>query len=244
MTLMKRRRRRLAGLLVLLVVAGCSLGDTSAERLAKDRAKLLGRELTIGKDRDDTALDLVSGVPVDQEVTFLQADGVLRDKNVVIVARISARSSQSGWGPGPSEATLCFRYRLGEWGEGYDRPKVIDCPAGPPLIPPPIPVPPSLPDDAVKRVTAALEGLQSDASVELVRAIVGANFGEPGTTFDVLALEGWTGVAVQVGNDCLLARVRGKTVEAWIPPAVTIQPGELTCTGDTAAQGLAKKNPH
>ncbi|MBM7785591.1 hypothetical protein [Tenggerimyces flavus] len=235
--------RRLAGLLVVLALAGCSWGDSAAERLAKDRATLLGRQMTIGVSPDFTALDLVRRAPDDPEVSFLRADGTSRAQNVVIVARITARYPSQKFSTDDPEATMCFEYQYGGWTGAGDDPKVVGCPSGPPLvisIPPP---PPSLPADALKRVTAALKGLPN-ADEASVRAAVGATITEPGATFDVLAHDGWTGIAVRAGSDCLLARVDGKATEVWVPPRVTIQPGELTCSADTAALGLAKKGPH
>lgn len=92
----KLRPRALGTLGVLLALCGCSLGDAGAERWAKEKAELLGRQMTIRPVRDYTALDLVRRVEDEQDVTFLRADGAPIDGNAVIVARIYAEYEGAG----------------------------------------------------------------------------------------------------------------------------------------------------
>ena len=70
----------------------------------------------------------------------------------------------------------------------------------------------------------------------------------PQVLLDVEAVNGTIGVGIRVPDptsDCLLGRrLPGGEVEVWIPPAITVAPGEASCDGFTAAAGGAKTSLH
>lgn len=131
---------------------------------------------------------------------------------------------------------MCFEYRIGEYGDDWDFPNKVGCPTGPPLVTQTLAPSPSLPNDMVERVTVALKSLEGRYRPVSVQSVVELVAIEAGARLEVITMDGWTGIAVRAGSDCLLGRVKGKTVDVRPPSEVALELGELTCVATTAVR--------
>ena len=111
----------------------------------------------------------------------------------------------------------------------------VDCPRSGPLRLPPAPRVPTLPADAERRIERALRERPADLAAAVRRRLRGR---------DVRVTAAPGGVAAAAGDDCVLARLRGRRIEVWRPSRVQLQPGELTCDSATAVAGLGQRPPH
>jgi hypothetical protein len=173
----------------------------------------------------------------------LGAPGAAADPEAA-VARLRLRVELGGPGepapdaaPGPAPFVACYDVEFTAYGP-RDEAEPVACPAGAPAyVPPTTAPPPALPPDTTDRLRTALGALppadRHDESAVLA-AVTALGLGtEPGVH---TAAGPVVGVAVRLGDDCVLARtLPDGTVEAWVPPRVTVEPGEAGCTATTAA---------
>jgi hypothetical protein len=180
----------------------------------------------------------------------LDAHG-LEDPIARLVLRIHLVGAQSGFDTIP-EVTTCYRAEFNRYGV-IGSPDRITCPAdSTPVSVPPAPAMPHVPigaDRVVRRALrqAAIPPVAEDVRAEIDRDLA-ALVTDPATSLPpgvrVTADGGDVGLALTGDGDCLLARRIGRSVEVWYPPRITVQPGELSCSPETALAGLAQAAPH
>jgi hypothetical protein len=152
--------------------------------------------------------------------------------------------------PSADPFVACYEADFNYYG-AVDEPREMDCPPpDPDWSVPPAPQPdPTLPPDVPTRLQAALEALPAAdrADPASVHAAVGQLAPAP-ASIEVVAGDGGAapgavGVAIRLGEDCVLARV-ASAVEVWIPPRISLEPGEIGCDAHAAAAGQAQRSPH
>ncbi|MEV6825523.1 hypothetical protein [Amycolatopsis sp. NPDC051102] len=254
-----------AGLFVLCSVSlvACAPGDTETDRVAKRVAEAIGSppqnsaagyarkalETNFGRGPNFAVLELRDTPSDDLEAT-----------TVHLVFRVHHDGSQDEWFP-QKPVTAC--YDVGYNFRGLvEEPSRRDCPAGAtPVNPPPIPrwdVPEGF-DPALQSVLTGLPAAatENDVRAALARSIPAPRAFNPDTQtadrapLQDIALRGTdVGVAYRAGDrstggiDCLLgSRVNGATL-VWRPSWAQVQPGELTCTGQTALDRQGTTPPH
>lgn len=171
------------------------------------------------------------------------------------LARLTFRVHLAGSGEGlgtRADVTACYVADFSRYGV-IGSPRQVDCPAHAAAVSvPPAPAVPVVPAGAEARVRAALRAAAGPASPDELRAEIlrrvsalvtdPAPSQPPDVTVTVQGAD--VGAALAGAHDCLLARRVAGTVEAWRPPSVTVEPGELSCSAGTALAGLAKRSPH
>jgi hypothetical protein len=242
------RRASAVALWPLLAAVGlvaCSATDSSAEREIQRKAEGVGLHVGHVGARSATEIARVANGFGNGEVQTLQARGDKYAKGgAEIVIRVTVESTDM-YGQPTGPVSRCFRLAFrNRTGDGV--PARVRCPDVPPLAVPPAPPVSTVPSNAEESLRKALGGLPAGRRGDLgaVRAAASSSVRGPGIDPQVAAGDGWVGVAIAVGDDCLMGRVRPGRVEVWTPPAITVAPGELTCTPDVAAAGLAQHSPH
>lgn len=145
-------------------------------------------------------------------------------------------TGRDGFGS-PLRVVLCFDVEFDAWSAQLSSDR--DCPPDAQrldLQPPPVAtLPATTPDDLRSALDQAVSAPATGLELEdAVRSLLGDASIE-------IAKDGAVGVAMSAGRQCVLGRVTAdRVVEVWVPPELAVAPGELGCTGDTAAQGLAK----
>ncbi len=151
------------------------------------------------------------------------------DRRVVIRLRLEAFDR---WGQHVTDPPRCFAYEL-DGGVDEHEPDAVDCP----------------------RARAAPSGAAGADAAGRRRAADRARParapGRPRAAVrrrlrarDVRVTAAPGGVAAAAGDDCVLARFRGRRIEVWRPSRVQLQPGELTCDAATAVAGSGRRPPH
>jgi hypothetical protein len=195
---------------------------------------------TAARDGRLTVIDLQELEPRDPE-----------DPLARLVFRIRLAGSQAGFSTTP-EVTTCYRVEFNRYGV-IGSPDRITCPAdAAPASVPPAPAMPEVPVGADKVVDAALRRAATPAVADSVRADILRRLARSGARPSaslppevVVTADGDDlGVALTGDGDCLLARRTSGSVEVWYPPSITVQPGELSCSPETALAGLAQAAPH
>ncbi len=120
------------------------------------------------------------------------------------------------------------------------------CPADAEPLHPVAPTVVTLPPSTVEGLTSALDEVVAATSADSDSAAIEQAVRASTAGADVaVAVDGSVGVAYSAGRDCVLGRItHDRVVEVWVPPRVVVAPGELGCTGATAANGLATHSPH
>lgn len=168
-----------------------------------------------------------------------------------LVFRIHLDESQAGFSTSPG-ITTCYRVEFSRYGV-IDSPDRVDCPPNSaPASVPPAPAVPDVPVGADKVVHQALTRAATPPVVEQIRADILRGLTplitDPTATLPpevgVSADGDDVGLALVGDGDCVLGRRIAGSVEVWYPPSVTVQPGELSCSPETALAGLAMDAPH
>lgn len=236
--------RRLIGVAAAVVavtaLVGCARPGSSAERRADEIADdaLADLESYKGRFLDETAaVASRSG-----EVMGIRGD--VWDGGVTVVLQVEASAvERDGFTDRETHVVRCYELFVHKRPDTWVAERsVVDCPAGGPLVLDP---PPRMPVGATDALAATLaaEPVPTPPADEVRAAVVAAIPGRE-VEVEVVHEAGATGVAVRVRGDCVLGRVVGGVVEAWNPPDVLVQPGELGCTASVAAAGGAKHPPH
>ncbi|WP_320068550.1 hypothetical protein [Micromonospora sp. RTGN7] len=148
------------------------------------------------------------------------------DVRFVVTVAERPGTSFGDLGNDAGQATRCYRYRLELY--RYTSHQEIDCP---PVAAPPAPTAapiPRLPDDAKKRLTAALRTATPDTLEDSVRTA----FPEKHIIVDTVTHEGAlvAAVGVPAERDCLLmVRAPGGAIESPGYDAIWLEPGEMGC---------------
>ncbi|WP_380161938.1 hypothetical protein [Kineococcus sp. R86509] len=262
--------RRVLALLSVLVLAGPALtacaspervGRGEARDAADDIADQLERDLGRGvRNYGVDARDVAGAEVVGREnVELLSASGkVNSDEPALIDVRITGHvPAHDGAIGGKSwpETTVhrCYTFVLRSYygttreaGTSCDDDD-IDADGKPkqPLAPPPT-SPPTIDLGEVEAATLNDALTRFDDGTDVAEAV--GNTLPPEVFLDVKTVNGTIGVGLLAPgptSDCLLGRrLPGGEVEVWIPPAITVAPGEASCDGTTAADGGAKTYPH
>lgn len=256
---------RIAGLSVLCaaVLVACAPGDTETDRVAKQiAAEIDSPPQTSAAQYARKALETDLGRSPGFAVVEMR-DTPSDDPKAVtmhLVFRVHHDGAQDGWST-QQPVTACYDvgFTFRGWVSGPSR---RDCPAGAtPVNPPPIPlweVPGGF-DPALQTVLTGLPATvtQDDVLAALARSMPAVRPFNPDTQtadrapLQDVALRGAdVGVAYRAGDrstggiDCLLgSRVKGTTL-VWRPSWAQVQPGELTCTGETALDRQGTTPPH
>ena len=256
-------------LLSVLLLAGPALtacaspervGRREARDAADDIADQLERDLGRGvRNYGVDARDVAGAEVVGREnVELLSASGkVNSDEPALIDVRITGHvPAHDGAIGGKSwpETTVhrCYTFVLRSYygttreaGTSCDDDTDADGKPKQPLTPPPT-SPPTITLGEAEAATLDDALTRFDYGPDVADAV--ANALPPEVLLDVEAVNGTIGVGILAPaptSDCLLGRrLPGGEVEVWIPPAITVAPGEASCDGFTAADGGAKKDPH
>ncbi|MEH0844222.1 hypothetical protein V6U81_17685 [Micromonospora sp. CPCC 205711] len=233
-------------MLAAALLAGCGWAEgEDAETLARREAR--GR-----LDEVITVIERVRPWEADEfgrivhgrtGLELMSLEGVDRAGGVSLVVRTHGEATTTDWSgsdSGHADVTLCHRlvYRTDEVQPVTE----VDCPTTAPVTPRPAA---TLPPDLTERLRRELP--TGPAATE---ASVGAYLDRPRLDSrvrrDVASYGGSVGLALRADRrgSCLLARVVGDKVEVWSPSPVQLQPGELTCSGRTAAAGQGQRSPH
>ncbi|MFF5174461.1 hypothetical protein ACFY3U_17725 [Micromonospora sp. NPDC000089] len=245
-------RRAIVGALLAsgLLLSGCAVHEAApgdAERLARQQARDRLDELTAAIDRDrpwqaDEFGRLVAGR---DQVELVALDGTTRGAGdgVSLVVRTHGEATTKTWDgadDGHAEVALCHRLRYRS--DAVDPVTEVECPAGAPVTPRPAATLPAGVDERLRRELPT----GSAATEASVGALLDRMRLDPRVRRDVATLDGHIGLALRADRrgSCLLARVVGDRVEVWRPSAVQLQPGELSCSAETAASGQGQRSPH
>jgi hypothetical protein len=175
----------------------------------------------------------------------------LQDALARLTFRVHLGESQAGLGTTPA-ITACYRADFNRYGV-IGSPRRVDCPPdAEPVVVPPAPAQPEVPTGADRAVGLALRRAGAapvrDALLADIERRVSALITDPGKSLppDVTVTVQGSDLAVALtgDGDCLLGRRVAGRVQVWYPPAVTVQPGELSCSPETALAGQAMSAPH
>ncbi|HET6167151.1 MAG TPA: hypothetical protein VFE07_10010 [Marmoricola sp.] len=165
--------------------------------------------------------------------------------------RVHLTGSDAGFGNEPS-ITACYSVQFNRYGV-MGSPTRIDCPVDADAVPvPPAPAKAQVPVGSDEVVRAALRhaarpAVQHDVEAEIVRR-AGRLVTNPSTSLGpevaVVVRGDDVAVALTGDDDCLLGRRVAGRVEVWYPPSATVEPGEYSCSADSALVGAAMAAPH
>ena len=246
-----RRRGVLAGMLLLVqVMTGCSaLGgppDRLAEAEADARDAVADLVAEVGAQSDDrtrTADQIGRALAASPQADLISISGVdtADPDGVTALLRVVGTGKDGSWlEPEWVSEEFCFELRFAPAPPAD--PPTVPCPSLAARLTFPPPTEPKLPSpDEVRRALS-----ESSADEAGVWASLATFSLDPAIRVDVAARGGEVGVALRSPvrdsgrYDCVLARVRSETVEAWRPAGVQLQPGELSCraTESLAGHGL------
>lgn len=251
---------RIPALLVVAVVClgACDVGPQPARADETDRVARVVAD-AISYPRQDSAAGFARAAndttaAKDGRLTVIEVDELhaddLQDPLARLVFRIHLVGSQAGFNTVPA-VTTCYTVEFSRYGVIGD-PDRTRCPVRASAASvAPAPLQPDVPvgaDAVVRReLRRADEGPQA---AELQAAIVGglSALVDPSSALppqvQVEVAGDDIGVAASGHGRCLLGRRVGGHVEVWHPPSITVQPGELSCSPDTALAGLAQHAPH
>jgi len=202
------------------LLAGC--GAAEADR-AEQEARAVGLRMVNSGAREGDAVS---------HARFAGAEVVeAADRRVVIRLRLEAFDR---WGQHVTDPPRCFAYEL-DGGVDEHEPHAVDCPRRGALRLPPAPRVPTLPAGAERRIERVLRERPAELAAAVRRRL---------RARDVRVTAAPGGVAAAAGDDCVLARFRGRRIEVWRPSRVQLQPGELTCDAATAVAGSGQRPPH
>ncbi|WUH97397.1 hypothetical protein OHR68_28220 [Spirillospora sp. NBC_00431] len=234
--------RRIAIVLVGLLITGCVPGASAEERAVDDaRAKarragnvLYGSRVWSAREMGHRAADLA-------EVDVMRVSGTTTGTPAGV--RVTVRTSGSAPEDWPDTGTVnvrrCFDLRFSPRTEWDDVPREVPCPRGEPLRFEPWPKTPDIPSGrlgkALPRVPAggradeaqvreAVASLRLDPAVRVEFATRGAVVGV------VLSVRPYLSEAL----DCVLARVAPGRTSVWSPPRIQRMPGEGGCGAGNA----------
>lgn len=255
------------GLVAAALLFVCACGEPAEPRDPAVRARLgeTDRVARIVADaisypRQDTAAGLAraaneTAAARDGRLTVIELHELeaedLEDPLARLVFRIHLDESQAGFVTTP-EITTCYRAEFNRYGV-IDSPDRIDCPPNSvPVSVPPAPAVPVVPVGADKVVHQALRRAAMPPVIGQVRADVlrglTPRVTDPTASMPpeiVVSTDGDdVGLALVGDGDCVLGRRTAGSVEVWYPPSITVQPGELSCSPETALAGLAMDAPH
>ncbi|GAA2107003.1 hypothetical protein [Actinomadura alba] len=248
-------RACIAGLMMLPVIAGCSERDPTDAIDDEGRRTVEDVIAEMQRAGYEFSTSVNFAREVEQRLEMHRPDTVdvletagdpLKDRGTVTV-RISLTASYGRmFASTQITAGRCYRFTFERYRHTLEYRKVI-CSGGPALVLPKRTPAPELPDDAERKLEAALDRLRGadrrDAAA--VRAAAERSVRGPGLMHEVAVGNGWIGVTVSAGRyECLMARVSAKDVEAWRPPRVYLQEGEMGCSVEAAAAGLVQRPPH
>lgn len=175
------------------------------------------------------------------EATPLRSDDRL-DPLARLTFRVHLDGHQAGFTTVP-DVTYCYRAEFNSYGV-IGAPTRVDCPRdAAPVTPPPAPAEVTVPVGADKVVERALRS--SDVRSEVtagVRRITRKSDLSPAVTVDGDGSS--VGVAVSAPGTCLLGRRVSGKVEVWYLPPVKAQPGEVSCSPQSALAGAGQRSPH
>lgn len=168
-----------------------------------------------------------------------------------LVFRVHVAAGSDGWHDWPA-ATICYAADFNPYGV-IRSPRRVTCPEGArPLVVPPAPPAAVVPVGADRVLRRALRnpvtpldeaGVVAQVRAGLAPLVAKAHGLQPEITVVVDGAD--VGIGVAAGGDgCVLGRRVSGRVEVWHPPSVVVQPGELSCSADTALAGEAKQAPH
>lgn len=263
----RSRRARFASGALVVLAAGLSAcrasgGGAAFERpavpsSAQDRADLMAWALSedlgaVRAYRDAAAMVAeVDGVNAPSgawgdDLELLEAKGSTTDQGgALIEVRLLPDGAD---GVAVSERDHCYRYVVLDSGVGGDASQRVDCQDRAALAVAESLGPAAIADDAQDVLTQALSTRPDGSApeVEQVRQAASGLVDRRGQV-SVTEADGAVGVGIFVGvprRECLLARrTAGGEVEAWVPTAILVAPGEASCDGETAAAGLAHLDP-
>jgi len=152
--------------------------------------------------------------------------------------------------------TACYRADFNYYGVTDGGPDRVRCPADArPIVPPPAQRT-GVPDNYLEAFKTILAALPPTSTQDEVLAALRAKlppvpvdpesklpWKEP--RLDAFVKDGAVGVVAAGGGDCLNGvRLANGTVEAWYPPRVQTQPGEIGCSGQSALVLYTTPPPH
>ncbi|SMD17123.1 hypothetical protein [Lentzea albidocapillata] len=142
--------------------------------------------------------------------------------------------------------TACYRADFNHYGVTEGGPGRVRCPADArPVVPPPTQLT-GVPEDYLEAFKTILTALPPNPTADEVLAALRANLPpvpvDPETKLpwaeprlDAFVKDGAVGIVAGGGGSCLNGvRLANGTVEAWYPPRVQTQPGEIGCSGQSA----------
>lgn len=163
---------------------------------------------------------------------------------VTAVLRIMGQGTDGSWLEPESVAEyFCFELRFALASPAP--PATVPCPSPATRLTFPPPAEPKVPSPDELRAALAATG----ADETRVRAALAGLSLDPTVRIDVATRDGAVGVALrppmrESGQyECVFARVRAGTVDAWQPAAVQLQPGELACLAEESIAGYGIQPP-
>ena len=255
--------RCLGAVTVVAAVASCSTaaGSSETDRVASTVAT------AISYPRQDSVDGLVraalqTGAGQDARLTVVEATSLRAPDVADPLARLVFRIHLAGTGSGFSSVdpvTACYRAEFNYYGV-IGSPRRTTCPSGavPVVPPPPAPRPVvAIPPGFDRTLAELLRSLPAESTAADVQGRVTSRLPVPAVdpetglrglppTVDAAVDGRDVGVSLwaAAGRGCLLgARVAGEVV-VWRPSRVQLQPGELSCTAQTAVDLQGTAPPH
>lgn len=244
-------------LLLAVAVSACASperrGELEAPKDADTRADQLERDLGRGVRTFGGDARTVAGAEVvgQDHLRLLGASGSVNGEEAPLVeVEITGHAVATDGGIGGRswpETTVhrCCTFELRN--DDAVRGRGTDCDDEPTSPATPLPTSPptvQLGDDVL---TAVQDVLTRSGSAADVRAALAPTVPAEALV-DVQTVDGTLGVGIWAPpptRDCVLGRrLPDGTVETWVPPGITVAPGEASCDGTTAAAGGAKLSPH
>ncbi len=241
--------RRMLLMSLVLVVGGCSGVASAEERAVEDargKAQEVGQRLSSGRVRPAQDVGRLAGEMEGVEVMRVGGASTAGE-GVGVVVRVSGSAFEK-W-PSGDEVTVvrCFELRFSTesaWGDG---PRGVRCPAGEPVVFPPWPESPEIPDERLREVLPRVPRGGTVDERRVREAVASLGLG-PGVHVEVGSGGGVVGVLLRVkpyrddAFDCTLARVAPGRTDVWSPPRVQRMPGEGGCSVGNALRPL--RPPH
>jgi hypothetical protein len=252
-------RQGLLPLTVLVAVAvagGCAATDSPREREAHRVAEVVAQ--AISYPRQDDADGFVRAARAvraaeDGRLTVVAKEGAAEHALGGRIARLTFRvhlaAVDSGWQQLP-EIVRCYRVDFSRYGVMDGSPSLSDCPARTAWVEAaPAPLRRLTPVGSFEAVRKVLEDAPREASpASLQRTLRRALPAQPPGTLPPTVLVGRSGVEVGVAvhddGGCLLAVRTAGSVLAWTLSPTQAQPGEVSCSAESALGRFGTRPPH
>lgn len=255
----------LAAAVLAVVAAGYFMtrpdGNSDTDEKARQVAERIGYPR--GTDGNDYARSALHGNTDQKYFAVLEiTDSPVTDPEKVRVSLLfrvydPGTTESTGfrlWDEDP--VTACYRADFNHYGVTDGGPDRVRCPDGArPIVPPPAQRT-GVPESYVEAFKTVLTALPPTPTQDEVLAALRAGLPpmpvDPETKLpwkeprlDAFVKDGAVGIIAGGGGDCLNGvRLANGTVEAWHPPRVQTQPGEIGCSGQSALVLYTTPPPH